>query len=513
MRSKSEFRVLLVYPDLALMMTPSLAMALFASILKREGFLVALFDTTHYVGDEPSLSEIRYKTLQVRSFSPEELGIVPRPASCLLSDFRTTVETFRPDVMMFSVVENTFEQAVAMLDAVRDLNVPALLGGVFAMAAPDVMLSYDQVKAVCIGEGEYVVREFANRVYGGRPVDDIPGVWVKQPKGEIVRNRPAPLVDINETLPDFSLVARNKFNRAMGGRVFRMVPIEFYRGCPYSCTFCNSPMKTRQAREYGLGIFPRRKSVTRLRVEIQHLMETVEPEYLLFVDDTFLARPRAELDAFGEMYREFRIPFWLNTRSETLEARLLSGLRAVGCDRLAFGIECGNEEFRARHIGRGISNEKIIRASEIVAETGIPYSVNVIIGFPHETRALIFETIELCRALKNPDNITVHIFTPYYGTEMREMSVAAGYMEPSVLTRHNRASSELRMPQLSAQEIDGLLRTFNMYVYFEKSWWPEIEVAEKLTAEGDAAFSRLARIFTERFLSRPQRAGAAGGRG
>jgi hypothetical protein len=80
-------------------------------------------------------------------------------------------------------------------------------------------------------------------------------------------------------------------------------------------------------------------------------------------------------------------------------------------------------------------------------------------------------------------------------------------MKRDELTRHNRASTVLRMPQLSLEEIDGLLRTFNMYVYFDKSWWPMIEMAERGTPAGEAAFERLAGIFSERFLS-----GTQGGR-
>ena len=225
MTSKSDFRILLVYPDLPMMMTPSLALALFTRILREEGFRVELFDTTHYISDEPSLSELRYESLQVRSFSAKELGISPIPVHRLLRDFRRKVETFKPHVLMFSVVENTLEQALAMLDAVRDAAIPTLFGGVLAMAAPDRLLSYDEVRAVCPGEGEHVVREFARRVFEGRSIEETPGVWVKRADGSIIRNPPSLLPDINKTIPDWSLVEPRKFNRAMGGRVFRMVPI------------------------------------------------------------------------------------------------------------------------------------------------------------------------------------------------------------------------------------------------------------------------------------------------
>jgi len=42
-------------------------------------------------------------------------------------------------------------------------------------------------------------------------------------------------------------------------------------------------------------------------------------------------------------------------------------------------------------------NKKMIEASEILAEVKIPLTVNNIIGFPYETRDLVFDTIELNR--------------------------------------------------------------------------------------------------------------------
>ena len=46
-KKPGDFRVLLVYPNLTMMLVPSLAMALFTSILKSAGYTVDLFDTTH----------------------------------------------------------------------------------------------------------------------------------------------------------------------------------------------------------------------------------------------------------------------------------------------------------------------------------------------------------------------------------------------------------------------------------------------------------------------------------
>ena len=47
---------------------------------------------------------------------------------------------------------------------------------------------------------------------------------------------------------------------------------------------------------------------------------------------------------FCDMYEEFSLPFWFNTRSETCEQETLARLKEVGCYRVSYGIECGNEK-------------------------------------------------------------------------------------------------------------------------------------------------------------------------
>ena len=51
------------------------------------------------------------------------------------------------------------------------------------------------------------------------------------------------------------------------------------------------------------------------------------------------------------------------------------------------------------------------------------------------------------------------------------------------------------MPQLSKQELSGLLRTFPLYVHFEKSLWPIIKQTEQFDKKGNEIFDS----FSERY--------------
>ncbi len=115
----------------------------------------------------------------------------------------------------------------------------------------------------------------------------------------------------------------------------------------------------------------------------------------------------------------------------------MARLKEVGCYRISFGIEAGNEQFRQKILRRKITNEELIaKFADVIAPSGIAFSLNVIIGMPGETRELVMDTIELIRSISGYDALTVSIFTPYHGTVLRDVAVLNGWLESSLITRH-----------------------------------------------------------------------------
>lgn len=505
-KARSDFRVLIVYPNLPLMLIPALAIALFTRVLREECYQVELFETTHYLDqEEDSSSENRFKMLNVREFSvTEDLGITIKHD--MFGDFRRKVESFRPDLMIFSVVEDAFLQALALLRRVQDLNIPHVFGGVFPTNAKERCFDFPEVKMIALGEGERTVVDVAEAVRQGKAIDTIAGTWSRLPDGTIRKNPVQPLADINRYRPDFSLFEESRFYRPMGGRVFKMIPVETYRGCPYSCTYCNSPAQRVFSKDNELGNFLRRKRMDVLRADLTEHYAAYKPTFFYFVDDSFLARPRQEIFDFCDMYEEFRLPFWFNTRAENCDAKALARLKEVGCYRISFGIECGNEEYRQRVLRRKITNAEMIDRFAMIADSGIAFSLNLIVGMPGETRELVMDTVELVRSVHGYDALTVSIFTPYHGTVLRDVAVKNGWLDPQTITRHTTARSILTMPApfLSADDIDGLAAVMPLYCYFPKSEWPALRRAEGSDAEGLAIRERYAEIYRKNFFGETQ---------
>jgi radical SAM superfamily enzyme YgiQ (UPF0313 family) len=305
-------------------------------------------------------------------------------------------------------------------------------------------------------------------------------------------------------LPDFSLFEEARLYRPMAGKVYRMLPVETHRGCPYGCAYCNSPAQRELYREAQSGNFLRKKSIDVVRKELDYYKSEWDIEYVYFPADTFLSFTEKEFDEFVEMYSNFRIPFWCQTRPETITREKIRKLRDVGLHRIAIGVEHGNEEFRKRIINRSVKNATIVNAFNIVSECSLPagISVNNIVGFPTETPQLAMDTIELNRMVADQiDTMNCYAFTPFHGTPLRELAVKMGYIDEDTFTGCLTGEPVLNMPLFPKEKIKGIMRTFSMYVRFDKSRWKEIEIAEKFTPEGEEVFRELREEYIKNHFS------------
>ena len=147
-------------------------------------------------------------------------------------------------------------------------------------------------------------------------------------------------------------------------------------------------------------------------------------------------------------------------------------------------------------------NKEIIQSFKDIKNSGIAFSINLIIGFPSETRELVMETVELIKHIHGYDTITVSIFTPYRGTILQKMAVKNGWLDKNNVTIHTTSSSVLKMPKpyLSSLDIDGLMRVMPLYVYFPKSEWKNIKRAETNDYEGNQILEHYSSIYKENFL-------------
>jgi len=414
------------------------------------------------------------------------------------------IEAFKPGLIAVTTTESTYLLAIQLLDTIQSHNIPTIYGGVFTTFAPELALSFPQVDMVCVGEGENCIVELSERLRDGKDYKDVTNLWLKEKDGTIIKNSVTDPVDV-DSIPraDFEIFEDGQFYRPMFGKLYKMLPVETHRGCPYTCAFCNSPAQNVfYSKETGKSFF-RKRSMEKIREDLLYFRDVINIEYVYFWADTFFAWSEREIDEFCEMYSDIKLPFWCQTCVETVTDERIKKLKKIGLHFMAFGMEHGNEKFRAEVVHRKYSNQSAIDALKIPKKYGVPFAVNNIIGFPGETRELSFDTIELNRQFQ-ADQMSCSIFQPYIGTPLRPICVDAGFLHADTLCPANSENTVMKLPTYTPDQLIGLKRTFAMYVRFPKSRWPDIEIAEKLTPEGDEMWAKLSKEFSEEFFSSPE---------
>ena len=104
--------------------------------------------------------------------------------------------------------------------------------------------------------------------------------------------------------------------------------------------------------------------------ELKHFKEVHKVEYMYFWADTFLGMSKKSFTSFVKFIQIINLPFWMQTRPETITDY---NIKKFYLHRISFGVEHGNEEFRARILDRRWKNTDIIEKLKIPHKYGIAF--------------------------------------------------------------------------------------------------------------------------------------------
>jgi anaerobic magnesium-protoporphyrin IX monomethyl ester cyclase len=489
-----SLKVLFIYPNYFGMNMLPPAISLLSAVLKKEGHQVELFDTTYYHEDAfgSDSDGTKVERLNVMPFENK----VKMKETDWREDIRAKVNSYQPDLIAMSTTEDMWELGVAIIEQIenyiRKKKVPVLTGGVFSTFAPEIAIKHPLVSLVCVGEGENAIRILCERIEKGQSFSDVTNLWVKNSDGTITQNPMSAPVDINDMpMMDISLFDEQRLLRPMAGKWYKMLPVETMRGCPYKCAYCNSPfqMEAYDAATPDVSFF-RKKKTELVHKELKYFKDVLGVQYNYFWADTFLAISDREFDEFCYMYSDIKLPFWMQTRPETLTDYKIKKLADIGLHRFNVGIEHGNDEFRKKILRRSWKNEDIIKALKIPHRHGVQFTTNNICGFPTETRELAMETVELNRHVDS-DSQNMTAFVPFHGIPLRKMAEDLGLVKQGEITKCLTNDPQIDMPQFPKEEVLGLTKCFVLYLKFPKNRWTEIRQAEKDTPEGRKILAEL----------------------
>lgn len=465
--------ILFIYPNLMLVTQLPNNIALLSAILKEGGHKVELFDTTFYPSQSISNDEMRMHRLHVKQFDTKYF-YNSLETSDMVKELRKTINRFQPDLIAISLLDDTKNLGLKLLESIKDTNIPVIAGGIYSIFNSPTLLKGDLIDFICYGEGERTILKLSNTLEQDMSIDDVPNLIYKS-DNSIIKTPPAKLVDI-DTLPleDYSIFDKKHFSRPMRGEICYSLPINIDRGCVYNCSFCVAQQLRLQ---YGSGYF-RVKSIERIRKELQYQLEKYPNTNLIYFNsENFMSRTTNWLKEFKDMYREFDLSFWCQASIQSMNQEKIAILGKMPIQKLSVGIEHGNDDFRKKILNKTFSNTRAIKTIEMLKREEIPVGVNNILGLPDETRQLLFDTINLNRILKLKE-ISGFVFQPYTGTSLRDYCIEKNYINKDTEVDSLFGNSVLNMPQFSPTEINALAETFVLYVLMPKNRWGEIKQAE-----------------------------------
>jgi len=340
-----------------------------------------------------------------------------------------------PDILAFSVVTNQWPYTKMLASwARRKFSIPIVIGGIHTLASAPEILQTGLFDYVFRGECEDAFLEFVQKMQNGQSVDNLRNLALIH-NGKVKINPVRHLPDLARLpLKDYDSMNFQRIIDAKRGWVGLMAS----RGCPFSCTYCFNHVMVKSYKDDLQCSFKelnyiRRFTVDRMIMEIEYLQKKYRNIKMFIFDDDLFTYDKAYVKEFCEAYKKVsRTPFVVNGHVGFFDDECAKTLARANCKIVKFGVESGSPGIRSRILNRHMSNEKIIEAIKVVGDNGMHSSVFLIIGFPHETREDVFQTIELMGQAK-PGRFRWTYFFPFRGTQAYQISLDGGYINFDIM--------------------------------------------------------------------------------
>lgn len=467
-------KILFIHPGNYLSIGIPNGIATLSAVLKREGYQVDLFDFT-FIKTKEHIAQLEntLKGIFLPTEYTEEDLVANDPIQPLEQAFKAKLQEFQPDLLAVSVMTGHFDKVVSLLKTVK-LPCKVIVGGVHATLCPEDALAFDVIDFVCIGEGEELLLELCDCLKQGKDYSKIRNLGFKK-NGNVYLNEYRPFINLDELpLPDWSLFDERHLFRPFMGKIYRGSFYLMSRGCPYQCTYCVNSALRKALKNCG-HYFRFQSPLTTIN-QLSFLKKQYGATWFKFGDDSITLLTEDYLEELADGLKELDIQFGCSVRPETISERKVELLKSMGCVAASIGIESGNEELRKKVLNRQMPDEQIKRAISILQEAGIRVSTFNMIGLPEETREDVFKTISLNKKL-NISAVNVYIVYPYPGTEINKKYGVKVRDNDGNIVPVSKAFS-FNLSKMSPTEVEGLLKTFNIYVELPETMWPIVKIAE-----------------------------------
>jgi len=338
------------------------------------------------------------------------------------------IERDRPDVIGISSNTLYMQYVKTVIGLIKEHHdIPVVLGGYHASLKPEETLNLPGVDVLCIGDGEYTLTEYLDRLQTGKEISDIPGVWTKQ-NGTIIKPGKGDFIKNIDSLPipDWDLWEDLDLYFYFLGMLY----IIGTRGCPYRCTYCDAHGISKAVN----GPYYRVRDPVKYAQEIAYQWEKYKNRDMRLAQlfDQIPTKDIKWLRQFCEAYMETsawkNLKYSMFSRIDQLDEEKLELLGKSGCALLRVGIEAGNDFIRNEVYGKKISKEKMKEIFRIARANGVGFTAFNILGGPAESPKTLRDTIKLAMDL-DANRTAFFIYKPFTEEGCRQIYHYGGWID------------------------------------------------------------------------------------
>ena len=305
-----------------------------------------------------------------------------------------TVLEGSPGIVGFTTYLTSSAASMLLAKEIKDLDpsVVTVFGGPNSARDREgiIPLLTGHADVVVDGEGEAAIVDLADAIERGDEVGRVAGIGLLV-DGDVVWTEARKQIKKIDTLPfpDFGDIDWESYPDPL------LVPIMSNRGCTLNCAFCYETVYWRRFRM---------QSGSRIVDEIEHQIEhhplrdhvanSHDRFYFMFADSLVNGNLHNLLRMCDELDKRGIEIGWggQSTIDKRMDDEVCARLAASGCTGLAVGLESGSQRVLEK-MGKKFHIDDAAGVLKAMYDAGLPPTVNVMVGFPTETKRDFLATI------------------------------------------------------------------------------------------------------------------------
>ena len=339
-------------------------------------------------------------------------------------------ENFPPDFVGYSMMTTNFNKTKELNTALKKQFPDKIYcaGGIHPTVLPQETIDDLSLDFVLIGEGENTILKVIDAIENHKNFDGIKGIAYKQEGGGYYISKELNVVQDLDTLPlparDLLPVERYLVPPGYIRSVFlnRVMSVITSRGCPYTCTFCNSNK-----------IFyrkTRRRSAENVLNEVENLIKDYKIDGIYFHDETFPMFNNEWLKTLCAGLERLGIKWGCQTTVNVINSCRKENIEMVkksGCVQVDVGMETASDRM-LKKIQKAHTREEAIKAFKFLNDNNIRSFTSFIIGLPDENEEDLKANLSFLDEIK-PNFTYFNLLTPYPGTVIANTAIKEGKLD------------------------------------------------------------------------------------